>query len=99
MPYEAGSVHIILDGPVIEIATRCGVMAAAIAPTANLAAIDPDSYTSVSPVSPDGADALMSMAEHSSVVPTKAPNFVLAATTTNDDGLLLRHGPPASVRP
>jgi beta-fructofuranosidase len=35
MPYEAGSVHIILDGPVIEIATRCGVMAAAIAPTAD----------------------------------------------------------------
>lgn len=34
MPYDAGPVHVILDGPVIELATRCGVMAAAIAPTA-----------------------------------------------------------------
>lgn len=35
MPYDGGAVHIILDGPIMEIATRCGLLAAAIAPTAD----------------------------------------------------------------
>ena len=39
MPYDGGAVHIILDGPIIEIATRCGLLAAAIAPTADELAV------------------------------------------------------------
>ena len=39
---------------------------------------------------PDGADAVMSIAEHTTHVPRKAPDFFLAAATTNDDRGLQR---------
>lgn len=48
---------------------------------------------------PDGADALMSITEHTAKVPTKAPDFFLAATRSGDDAGLrhavveLRRGP------
>ena len=48
---------------------------------------------------PDGADALMSIVEHTAKVPTKAPDFFLATTRTPDDAGLrgavdeLRRGP------
>ncbi len=50
---------------------------------------------------PDGADAVMAIDRHQAEVPTKAPDFFLAATTTNDDAGLgravasLRQGPGA----
>lgn len=50
---------------------------------------------------PEGADALMSIDEHSTAVPSKAPDFFLASTTTPDDAGLqlaftsLREGPGA----
>ncbi len=39
---------------------------------------------------PDGADALMSIQKHVAAVPTKAPDFFLAAAATNDDAGLQR---------
>ena len=48
---------------------------------------------------PEGADALMSIAEHTAKVPSKAPDFFLAATRSRDDAGLrravdeLRRGP------
>lgn len=39
---------------------------------------------------PDGADALMSIGEHVAAVPTKTPDFFLAAATRNDDAGLQR---------
>jgi putative ABC transport system permease protein len=51
---------------------------------------------------PDGADAVMSIAEHTAHVPAKAPDFFLAAAATNDDKGLqralssLQQGPGAS---
>ena len=51
---------------------------------------------------PDGADALMSIDRHIAAVPTKAPDFFLAAAATNDAAGLQRaltsieHGPVAT---
>lgn len=51
---------------------------------------------------PDGADAVMAIAGHASAVPTKAPDFFLAAASSPDDAGLelaaaaLRAGPAAS---
>ena len=39
---------------------------------------------------PDGADALMSIHEHTAMVPSKAPDFFLAAAASNDDAGLQR---------
>jgi putative ABC transport system permease protein len=39
---------------------------------------------------PDGADALMSITEHTAKVPTKAPDFFLATTRSNDSAGLIR---------
>jgi putative ABC transport system permease protein len=51
---------------------------------------------------PDGADAVMSIDTHTAHVPTKAPDFFLAAAATHDDSGLqqalssLQHGPGAT---
>ena len=53
---------------------------------------------------PDGADALMSVAVHTAAVPSKTPDFFLAATTGSGDGALraavagLGRGPGAADR-
>ncbi len=39
---------------------------------------------------PDGADALISIAQHTANIPTKAPDFFLATTTSGNDGGLRR---------
>ncbi len=53
---------------------------------------------------PDGAEAVMSIAEHTAKVPSKAPDFFLAAPRTGDDAALrravgeLRRGPGTADR-